>query len=522
MKKKVPFRNIYINDTTHIADCTSPWHAKGEAFDPSMIEASVREVAGLADAHFFQLAHGRVPWYQSKVYPMREHMEWWSRHFEVPPEELMARKDMNGYVRDGGDILQDYINACRKYGQAAFLSLRMNDEHHIEWCDKKGHTRGLHSISRFLAENQQYMFGGDLEHWSNRALNWIHPEVRDTLFELISEQLENYDIDGFDMDFMRYPDLFDPQATTFAQRREILGDFIRRVRRELDRTERNGRHRYLSIRLPSSPAHLDRMGFDPAMAAEWGIEMVNVSSSYFTDQWIDFAAYREMLRDVALYFEICHCTTTGMALNANGYDNFRYRRTTENEIYTTAQLAYNHGADGMSYFNFVYYREHGSPGRGPFEEPPFEVIGKVRDRELVMSAPQHFFLAKGWNEKSQLADMLKCGSEYRFEMYIEQAASLWDRDFRFRLMARGELGDRKFTVVWNGAELQPSAKLSEPYPEDERFTPMHGDASNSLAWCLPLSAVKNGKNEFLLRFTAEKDTEDIRIDYMDAFPEPQI
>ena len=53
--RKAPFRVLYSNDTTNILSCTSPWHKKGEAFRPEMLEATVDEVAGTGvDAHLLQ------------------------------------------------------------------------------------------------------------------------------------------------------------------------------------------------------------------------------------------------------------------------------------------------------------------------------------------------------------------------------------------------------------------------------------------------------------------------------------
>lgn len=521
MNQTVPFRSLYSNDTTNLENCTSAYHAKGENFTPEHLRESVREVEGLADVHLIQLAHGQVPWYQSRVYPFREHLKWWSDYFGVPMETLEALRGCNGYVRDGGDILADFIDACRAYGQAAFVSVRLNDEHHVEWIDKKGHTNGIHSISRFLAEHRDLMFGGDLQVWANRALNWIHPEVPAHMLELITEQCENYDIDGLELDFMRYPHLFDLSQTTFAERAAVTERFLAAVRAVLDRTARNSRHRYLCVRVPSDIGMWDAIGLLPERLESLGVEMVNVSSSYFTDQWVDFGAFPSRMPNLAVYFEICHCTTTGTALNANGYDNFLYRRTTENEIYTTAHMAYRHGAQGLSYFNFAYYREHGSAGRGPFNEPPFDAIGLAKNREFVAHAPQHFFLAKGWSDKTQLRDPLAGDTVYAFRMYAEPPADGWKTGFRFRLLTRTPIGTRRFRVTFNGHEPEETDCVKEPYPEDARYRPMHGDAGTLRAWTVARDAVCPGENRITVEWTSPDIKEPIRVDYMDLFPDEE-
>lgn len=412
--------------------------------------------------------------------------------------------------------------ACRAYRQAAFVSVRLNDEHHVEWIDKKGHTNGIHSISRFLAEHRDFMFGGDLQIWANRALNWIHPEVPAHMLELITEQCENYDIDGLELDFMRYPHLFDVSKTTPQERQAVTEGFVTAVRAVLDRTARNGCHRYLCVRVPSDIGMWEAIGLVPERLGALGVEMVNVSSSYFTDQWVDRGEFTRRMPELAVYFEICHCTTTGTALNASGYDNFIYRRTTENEIYTTAHMAYAKGAQGMSYFNFVYYREHGSAGRGPFNEPPFDAISLAKDRAFVSRAPQHFFLAKGWSDKTQLLSPLASGTVHGFRIYAEPPQDGWQSDFRFRLMTRTPIGNRRFRVTFNGTELNETDNIGEPYPEDERYRPMHGDSATLRAWRVRLDCVRAGENSITVEWSSPDEHGPIRVDYMDLFPDADI
>ena len=89
----------------------------------------------------------------------------------------------------------------------------MNDAHHVENVHTSGNTKGLHSISRFYAENPQWWLGPD----PKSMLNWAVPEVRDHMFALIAEQCRGYDLDGFEMDFLRHPSFFRLNETTPEQ-----------------------------------------------------------------------------------------------------------------------------------------------------------------------------------------------------------------------------------------------------------------------------------------------------------------
>lgn len=202
------------------------------------------------------------------------------------------------------------------------------------------------------------------------------------------------------------------------------------------------------------------------------------------------------------------------------YDNDTFRRASENEIYTAAYMAHKAGAQGMSYFNFVYYREHGVEGRGPFNEPPFEVIGNAKDVEFISSAPQHFFIAKGWEHKSQLrGKSFAPDIEHKFEIYMAEPPGKWKENFRFRIIARESLGDRKFKLQFNEIDAYPCEDISEPYEEDNKYPPLHATEECARAFCVPLKAVKDGKNLFTLTFKSEELSRNILIDYIDIFPE---
>lgn len=518
MNKSVPFRNIYSNDTTNIATCISPYHkVRGGYLGREAVRESVKEVAGRVDAHFIQLAHGQVPWYKSRAYPQSVHLKWWKEYFEVTDEQINELTELYGYVRDGGDVLQDFIDACREFNQAAFVSIRLNDGHHIEWSEKKGHVHGIHSINKFLVEHKHMMIGKDLTRWEERTLNWIYEEPREYLLSLITEQCEDYDIDGFELDFLRHPYFFRLEETTFEQRAAVMEDFIKRVRAVLDRTERNGKHRYLCVRVPSSLKIWDDIGLMPERLKELGVEMVNVSSFFFADQWMHHREFTSRMPDLAVYFEITNCTAKGKVYGS--YDSEVLRKTTEAEIFSAAHLAYSMGAQGVSFFNFAYYREYGACPelRGPFGEPPFYAIGQARDRELVARAPGHFFIGRGWPGNNQLAKACKPNEEHTFEINAWEPEGGWKNDLRMRVISSTSLDDRKIEILFNGEKTVPCDDISEPYETDNEYPQLHGDKSNTRAYIVPYAAVKNGKNIITLKFMSKTDGDAVKFDYIDLF-----
>ncbi len=212
------------------------------------------------------------------------------------------------------------------------------------------------------------------------------PEVRARMFGFLKEICENDDIDGLELDFMRFPDFFKDE-TPLADREAIITRFVADVRQALDAGAKPGRHRWLCARVPCKLDRLPAIGLDLLELVDAGLDMVNLSSSYFTFQDHDLAAVRNMLPEAAVYLEMCHCTMLGKAVGTGGDRNL-FLRTTDHQYYTTAHMAYRRGADGVSLFNFVYTREHGVPGRGPWNEPPFHVLQRLQDPGWLAKQPQ--------------------------------------------------------------------------------------------------------------------------------------
>ena len=515
MTGKAPFRVIYSNDTTNILTCISPYHARRQPFRPEMLEATVDEVAGTGvDAHFIQLAHGQVPWYRSKVYPIKEHIEWWKEHFGVDPMAVKPNS-VHQYLLEGGDLLQVFVDRCRKTGQAPFVSLRLNDVHFANHVHEKGNADGQHAISRFYVENLDCRLGDDLNDWLQRTLDWSRDRVREHMFAMIEEQCEGYDIDGFELDFMRFPHFFDLERTTSAERAGVMTGFVSRVRQLLDRTARPGRHRWLCVRIPAFRSAHDALGIDLAQWVTAGVEMVNLSYHYFTEQDGDLAAIRELAPEVSMYVEMTHATAIGRNVTGGEHDNFTFRRTTPQQFRTTAHLAYAAGLDGVSAFNFVYYREHGGAARGPFDEPPFEVFHSLREPATVARGPHHYILGNVWDcppiPNRPLPRQVTPGATEDFRIQMAPPSGGWTADGCLRIQAEEDLGDSRWSAQLNGHTLIETDRRVEPFGNP--YSPMLGAANQHRAWTVPADGLKNGVNDILVKM--ESGTQPVRLVFVD-------
>jgi len=521
---KAPYHVLFSNDTTNIVSCKSPyspertfryvpkedsptapdereWIYKSPPFTAEMLEASVDETAGMGvDVHLLQPGLGWVPWWKSKIYPFEEHIRFMKEQTGKEPWE-------NGfatYMAKGGDMVDVFVKRCREVGLSPFVSLRLNDSHGHEFTSmdpKEIPSWAWHVFSPTHVEHPEWRLGEDIRNWNDRVLNWAIPEVRAFKFAFIQEIIENYDIDGFELDFMRHFNFFRQAETSSVQRRTIITQFVRDVRAVLDRTSRPGQHRWLCVRIPAQVACHDPLGIDPGAMAGAGVDMFNLSHSYYTQQQAEVAAVRELVGDASIYVEMCHCTYQHdpevMPPPDQRYDYRIQRRTTPRQFYTTAHLAYARGADGVSTFNFVYYREHGVGERGPTSEPPFFVLQHLGDRGWLAQQPQHYILAEGWGSMGmvgrQMPRVCEPGQSEKFALDMAPPAGGWKAGGRFRVQAEGDLGESQWQAVLNGVELEETGDTSEPY--ENPYPQLLGMPEQHRAWVVPAQLLKDGINE---------------------------
>lgn len=510
---KAPYKVLFSNDTTNMNTCSSPYSPKrtfvknpqagveeyiSPPFTEAMLEASVDETVDMGiDVHLLQPGLGWVPWWKSKVYPFEEHIRFMKEQTGMDPSE----NSFANYMANGGDMVEVFCRRCRQKGVTPFISFRVNDVHGHEFSAMPRDeipSWVWHAFSPIHVKHPEWRIG-DVSAGPDRALNWAVPEVRASKFAFIRELIEQYDIDGFELDFLRFWNLFRQNETTSEQRREIITSFVRDVRGELDKRDRaDGRHRWLCVRIPVRRATHDALGIDPAAMAGVGVEMFNLSHSYYTEHWGDFASIRELTGDdVSLYYEMCH-TVQQYKPDANQglrYDCKIQRRATPLHYYTGAHLAYNRGCDGCSTFNFVYYREHGVGEHGPATEPPFEIHKGLGDRAFCAKQPQHV-IVQGWNHQGAQVPpprIAEPGKPLKFTQDLAPAEGGWMKGGRFRIQCDVDLGDSMWTASLNGVALEETADRSEPY--ENPYPQLLGEPGQHRAWQVPAKLLKDGENQ---------------------------
>jgi hypothetical protein len=417
------------------------------------------------------------------------------------------------YMLNGGDMVKVFVERCREKGQVPFISLRLNDVHHATYAGEK--SRGLEGWSRFYTEHPEYRIGPNMKNWNDGAHNWAIPEAREHKFAFIREICEQYDIDGFELDFMRFPVYFQLDKTTRQERCQIMTEFVSRVRKLLDRTAKPGQHRWLCARVPVVLAAHDQLGINLPAMVQAGLDMVNASAFFYTEQQNDLAEIRRMVPEATVYLEMTHCTTRGPSRGRG--DTYDYRRTTDNQFYTGAHLAYARGADGVSLFNFVYYREHGAytEERGPFNEPPFHVLKQLGRPEWLAKQPQWYVLTEAWcirhmaPKNRPIPHNFLAGQTHTINLDMAPTAKQ-TRSGVLRLMTENIAKGCKWTVKLNDVNLAPIDFVAKPI--EHPYNAVLGTSEQYACFACPRSLAKNGNNKITITLD---EGPAVTVDYLD-------
>ena len=253
----------------------------------------------------------------------------------------------------GIDIPARWIERCRERGVSPWVSLRMNDVHGNECPDRGDH-------STFWKEHPECRRGPF--HPNRRqsiAFDYAHDEVRQHFRRLIEEQLDRYDIDGMELDFMRH-------EAHFRVGRELAGGAIMTAWleeiRELVRAagNRRGHPVQLGVRVPSRPETSRRLGLDAVTWAKKGLVDLVVptpsAGAIATEFDMPIHLWRELLEPYGV--KLAGCLEPGVLR----YPGASYDPATSETAIGSAVAVLAGGADAVYLFNYFPDRVTGRFG----------------------------------------------------------------------------------------------------------------------------------------------------------------
>lgn len=203
-----------------------------------------------------------------------------------------------------------WIDYAKEKGISPWISIRMNDCHCTDEKDNFMH-------SSFWRDNpdkrrQDYR----LKNLASQALDYNHQFVREYYLKLIEECLELYDMDGIELDWLRFGFHFSPGL----EDHKTLTKFMEKIKSLTVKYSQKRKHDIkINVRIPSRPESAWRLGFD---IAEWSrkklIDMLTVSNFWeCTDGDIPLENWRAIIgNDIILAAgvnDIIHCRTNHKA-----------------------------------------------------------------------------------------------------------------------------------------------------------------------------------------------------------------
>ena len=414
-------------------------------------EQAIDELAGSpVDALMFCLGDGRTVLHDTKV------GELWGHNMETWSHDIFRRAHQNAraLIDAGHDPLRVVSERAREKGIALYPALLVQQGR----GDREGDTR----CSNFRFDNTHLEIGAKPGAAADTNLDFMHDEVRDERFALISETLRNYDVDGFELQMNYMPVYFHPDEV--EQGKQVMTEWIRRV---YDEVKASGDGRHLIIRIPASIAGCNSVGMDVEAWIKEGIVDALVGQTFSGPELINSEADYRGLVAAASGSE---CKIIGTIQSHLDSD-----RLSEGPIAMTRACASNCWAQGVDGLYLAHW----------FNLWPYQADFYERLRELphpdIMAPKDKFYFVPTITDRypdppcepgleMELTREIAEGETATVHLTISDDLPRWDRVsrvheviLRFRLMSTTELDRVSFHL--NGAELPESGlrKINEMY-----------------------------------------------------------
>ena len=293
-------------------------------------------------------------------------------------EDLTPMPALQRLVEAGEDPFGAFLARAKQRGFEVFVTFRMNEIHNV-------HTPEDARLSAFWRAHPELRVdrGAKPAYWMSQCLDYSMSAVRSRVLSLLREIVVKYDIDGIELDWMRFPRHLGGDDDEVWRKRHYLTGFMQSVRemtcaRGRARMCARGRARMcaredpveMAVRIPTSLAGCRNIGID---IAEWHrrglMDFVTLAAFLSTDFAVPVGEFRQAFRDYPI--PIYTCIEFGFA----GWDK-EQRSHSDTSIRSAAMGLYDCGSDGIYVFNFPCWREYQ-------DDPPFDWLPQLSAPELL-------------------------------------------------------------------------------------------------------------------------------------------
>lgn len=397
---------------------------------------------------------------------------------KFPPYDYIMR-----YLHAGGDPVQDTLDACRKFGKDFFISYRMNDHHYVtdlEWPCHNDIWREHPEYWLGNTDTSPYTFKDNV-----RLFNYMLPPVREYYFGILQELCTNYDVDGVELDFQRFPKFF--HDAELEQGTQVMTAFVGRIRQMIDRIGRQrDKSLKLCIRVPETLAKCRKAGLDVPGWDKLGlVDMINVSSFYNHTMELGIEEFKAATHRAKIYGEMNYVTSQ------KGKVKFARHYTTIPIYHASALALFARGADGLSLFNYDYVPSNQ-------RLPMTEGLKRITDVEYLKTMPKDYAIYRNFGSlpatnqatiRLVIADDTKKVAFKQAVLRVETKESCADAEIAVWLN-----GKRLEPCEHEDPELFPAIAKNDDYPTHERLK----------FYAVPLDAIVAGVNEVKLEKLSPK------------------
>jgi hypothetical protein len=280
---------------------------------------------------------------------------------EMAQDEPVVRN----LLAQGTDHMEIVSRWCRENGIEFFWSMRMNDTH-----DAWG-GREVSELKRRLRDCLLGSRGKKPAHGHWTALDYGRQKVRDLVFDVIEEVCTNYQLDGVELDFWRYPVLFRTVAEGTragdAERAAMTG-LMRRIRAVTDRIGlQRGEAILIAVRVPDSVGYCRDMGIDLENWLRSGLVDILIPGGDFQlNEW-EYSVALGHRYGVKVYPSLEVSRLGGTHRDAKSTPQRLMRQSLQGYA-ARATNVWNAGADGIHSFNLCWKRP---------SDRKFQVLGSL-------------------------------------------------------------------------------------------------------------------------------------------------
>ncbi len=390
---------------------------------------------------------------------------------------LLDKKGINPY--------HVWIEYIREKGISPWISMRMNDIHGVHNPDSFMHSDFWRKHPEFRRAPYRKMIS-----WPDAAFDYEHPEVREYHLTLIKEYLEDYDIDGLELDWMRFGYHFRPGREEVGRR--ILTEFMQQVRDFAEKTsaKRNKKIR-IGVRVPSRPITARYLGMD---AVEWAnkklVDIIVVTPFWATietdmpvELWRELIDNDDIILAAGLEINLRPFPEAGVEIYPEAGWSFK---NTAETVRGSAVSFLHRGVDRIYLFNYMD-SDTTMPSRDDYQA----VLNQAGSIETATAYPRrHVVTYADTHPPGQPiphALPTKCNKDRlaEFRIHIGPRPTSGTSQLIFGLGKNGNLDTEKLDVWVNGVKCDLS---------DVPNIPFHPVVYKSAAFAIPNNVINDGYN----------------------------